>query len=144
MQSSNRWLYVRMAIIILSALSARFVIMPQHPDFEHPAPWYFPFVIAGFMSLGIPFALSIQGLSSRSSEKWQKPSWLVPPFSIKQPLVSFDMTAYCIIAYGFTSALMGLSTTPNNWSWEISVSAGIGVWIGVRLCMFIYRNRIET
>lgn len=144
MEFNNRWLYVRIAIIVLSFFSAQFSAMPQHPDFMQPAPWYFPLAIAGFMAFGVPFVLVSQTLSNGSSEKWQRPSWFLPPFSYKQPLVSFDMTAYCIIAYGLSSAMVGLSNIPSDWSWEIYVSAGIGVRIGVRLCTFIYRDRLNS
>lgn len=137
----GHWVFIRLFLILLCGLSAHFVVTPSHPDFMEPAPWYFPLVLAGFMILGVPFVLASQTLSRRGYEKFLFPSWYLPPFSFKQPLVSFDMTSYCFIGYSIGGAIEGLSKTPNDWSWEIPLSLGIGVWIGVRVFAFMYRER---
>jgi hypothetical protein len=142
MEADNKWFYLRIGVVLLSFISARFVVTPLDPDFLHPAPWYFPFEIAGFLALGMIFVNSFQAFKS-PSEKWFRPSWFLNPLDRKQPLVSFDAAACCLISYGLGSAVMGMLSAPANWSWEIPLSGGCGVWLGVRLSMLVYRNQLE-
>jgi len=129
--------------MLLSFVSAFFFVIPPHPDFLHPAPFYFPFAIIAFLALGVLYVISIPATLKHVSEKWQRPSWFLTPFNPKQPLVFFDFGAFGLMFYGLGCAVIGLSSAPTNWAWEIPVSGGCGVWLGVRLGMLVHRNRLE-
>jgi hypothetical protein len=134
MSSNLNWSYLKILIVIISALSGFFASQPENSDFLAPAPWYFPLTIILFMATGLPFIVTMM----RKAENLQRPTWNSSPLSFDQPLIIFDLSAYCTIAYGAMMALVNLQNTPYNWSWEIPLSAGIGIWIGVRLSVQLY------
>lgn len=139
MESNNRWFWGQIGILFLGFLSG-LIVVPGHPDFMNPAPLSFIAEVSGFMAFGVIFAVSL----NRSTEKWSRLTWSSRPFDRDQPLVFFDFGSYCLLAHGAGSAIKGLLSTPASWSWEIPVSGAVGVWLGVRLCMLIFKSRIES
>ncbi len=143
MKSGRNCLYMRIAVTLLSCLSAYFAVIPSHPDFFHPAPVTFVLEIVGIVAAGLIFVLSFSSRSMLSSELWKRPSWYLSPFDRKQPIVFFDFASYCVASYGLGGAVVSTFGPRPNWSWEIPVSAGIGVWLGVRLSLLVFRGRME-
>ena len=101
-------------------------------------------VLSGAMAVAVPFVLSLSSLARPLEEKWERPSWFSNPFNLKQPLPGFSLVAACMIFYGLSSAAMSSAGTAPNWSWEIPVAGGCGVWLGVRLSMFLYSGRLAA
>lgn len=138
-----RWLIARGALLLLSFGGAFLGDLPVHHDFEHPAPVSFLAIIIGFTLFGLIYVVSISSVFKTADAKWLRPSLFIRPFGSRQPLVSFDTGAICMLAYAVGGAVRGLSESPHNWFWEIPVTAAIGLWIGVRLIMVLESARVE-
>jgi hypothetical protein len=90
------------------------------------------------------FLLGIQAKRVRQSEdKWQRPSWFLNPLNYKQPLQFFDAASYYVFALAAGCAFFGLSASPVSWAWELPLSVGLGLWIGVRFSLIAFKESIE-
>ena len=130
----NQWVLVRVAFLVLSLFAAP-SFLSMEGEFSHPAFLFF-FEIAGFCLLGVCFVVSIQKINPLlSSAEWIAPSWSRNPFSLREPLQLFDFAASNLVAVGIACLLIGMIRSPQNWAWELPLAAGVGSWIGVRLCV---------
>jgi hypothetical protein len=62
---------------------------------------------------------------------------------MNQPLVFFDFCSYCAIASGLGSALRVMFGENHSWEWQIPILVGVGLWVGVRLGMLIFRKKMN-
>lgn len=144
MIKNNIWLLVRILLILISMISARNFLPAEPYAFNDPAPWHIPIIITLLVAAAIPFILSIPNIfRSPPSSTWHRPSWLHNPFEWDQPLLLFDLGAYCFLSGGVVCAITAFSTNPPNWAWEVPASIGAGMWIGVRVSMMIFRKQME-
>ena len=133
MQAKTRvWLIVRIGLVVASAVVPWIQGVPQDPDYVHPAPYYFPLMLAAITVLGISFVLAMNGLNGKR-DAWSRPSWLRCPFRADQPLDFFHFAAWCMISYAAGCFISSLGADSPNWFWEIPLAVGVGMWLGIRL-----------
>ena len=137
------WLFFRIAVLIMAALLARSFPRQMGGDFTRPN-WVTFFVLIGFAAFGVCFVTSLQRSNPWSPDQWRRPSWLSSPFSFGQPLLIFDLAAYCFLVLGTTSLVLEIISTPRIWAWELPLSIGIGAWLGVRLCISMFREKFDN
>lgn len=141
-RSRRNWLIIRIAILIVAMVQAQSFSSSLNGDFSK-ANWTTFFVLIGFVAFGILFVISIQAKNPFAPSHWHRPSWFSNPFAFRQPLVTFDMAAYYFLVLGVVSAIFGVKSNPQSWAWEIPLSVGIGAWIGVRLCLAVFSERLS-
>jgi hypothetical protein len=129
--------------MVFAAASAPFIKMPLHPDFLHPAPWKFIIELLGFVVFGVPFVVSLSS-ATRANGELQRPSWSLNPFQTAQPLVFFDFAAFTAAAYALGWAVAQMLGGKTNWFCEIPLIAGFGIWLGVRVSMFLFSSKLAT
>jgi hypothetical protein len=142
MEYKNFWLIFRIVTLLTSAFQAQSLSTSMEGDFSK-ANWATFFILIGFSAFGIYFATSIQTINRFSPPQWDKPSWYSNPFKFGQPLSAFDLASYCLLIIGIISAFFGMKSSPPSYAWEIPLSAGIGAWIGVRICLMVFSDRFK-
>lgn len=142
-QDTNKrnWLMLRFAILIIAMFQARSFSNSLNGDFSN-ANWVTFFVLIGIVAFGVVFVLSLQAANPLAPSQWRRPSWFISPFALREPLLMFDFAAYYFLVLGTVSFVFGINANPRNWAWEIPLSVGIGAWIGVRFCVYTFRDRL--
>lgn len=135
------WLILRIAVLVAAMFQARSFVSHLNGDFSK-ANWVTFFVLIAVVALGVFFVISLQAANPFAPRQWRRPSWFSNPFVLGQPLVIFDFAAYYFLVLGVVSAILGTAVSPPNWAWEIPLSVGVGAWIGVRLCLAAFRERL--
>jgi hypothetical protein len=138
MEPSQKWLFVRIGILLSVACAAFFSPVPVHPDFLHPAPLKFLGIIFGFSLFGATVVVS--SMAKRTDNDLCRPSWFVNPLIFSQVYNYYEFASHSILASGFGFAAGRLLAATPNWFWEIPVTAGIGGILGVRAAMLGERN----
>jgi hypothetical protein len=85
----------------------------------------------------------MQTMNPRAPERWTRPSMYSSSLRLAQPLQKFYIGALCMIAGGVSYMVFGIFKTEVRWFWEIPLPAGIGVWLGVQLCIWGFPDRFE-
>lgn len=141
MKKGGLWFTCRVIFILISIAFAPFYVHSQPGDFSKPS-WGFLFGMTAICA-GAVFLLAVfQSFNKNDQRGWYRPSWFQNPFAFNQPLQTFDSGSYDAMALGVGSLVVGLLSVPANWAWELPMSIGLGVWIGVRLCMVAFRDKI--
>ena len=144
MQSKERnWLVFRVVLLFIAVIQAWTLPTTFGEGFSE-SNWGFVLLIAGFVAFGVVFVLSIQSKNPWSPPRWQRPSWTSNPFNPKQPLYQFHLASYYFLVLGAAGAIAGLSLEPKNYAWQLVLSVGLGTWIGTRLSLGIFRDRLEN
>ena len=138
------WLLFRVGMLAATFLFAYVSEQPAHEDFLHPAPLHFVLTITGVMAVGAIFITSIQAIPTRHRQVWRRPSWRLNPFNPAQPLTFLDFGGFVFLFLGLGYAAAGLSSSPPSWFWEITFFAGLGLLIGVRVAMFMFKKRMDS
>lgn len=137
------WLLFRIAALIIAASQARSFPRQLGGDFTRPN-WVTLFVLIGFVAFGVVFVTSLQRSNPWSPEQWRRPSWLSSPFSFGQPLLIFHFAAYYLLVLGTSCLVLETISAPRIWAWELPLSIGIGAWLGVRLCIPVFREKFDN
>jgi len=87
--------------------------------------------------------VGLQAVIPMSAPSWRQPSWSVNPFQVREPLQFFHLGSFFFMAGGLigiaTLPFRGLAAAPLAIS---LVSIGVGLWVGVQLCMMVYRKKM--
>lgn len=145
MKSGNYWWVVtRVGLILAGLIQSPSLLTSMGTEFSQSS-WTFPLKMIPLCAGGLFFVIGLQARRVRLSEdKWQRPSWFQNPFSYRQPLQLFDASSYYCLAAAVGCAVLGLSRSPKSWAWEMFFSMGVGFWIGVRLCVRIFSDSLES
>jgi hypothetical protein len=73
-----------------------------------------------------------------------RPTLYAKPLRFDEPPQMFYVGALCAMASGVGYFVVGIFDATVRWFWELPLSAGAGVWLGVRLCVWGFPNRFET
>ncbi len=140
----KRWLYVRVFSVASSIpvgfLAAWYDVGPDTAESQ----MVFCVVALPFPLVALPLLLSIQTLNPLLRRKWSRPSWFSNPYTLRDPLQGFHLDAFAFMAFGFGALLtlpfVGFSVLP----FAIGLALiGVGTWLGVRLCMVLFRWKME-
>jgi hypothetical protein len=102
--------------------------------------WSFVAAIVGFAALGIPFVLSLQFVRRSPGVKWSRPSWRV--LDPRQPLQIFDYSGWLFITLGLSVAAYTAWIGSNNFLFVLPLLVGVGVLVGVRLSILMFRSKL--
>jgi len=102
--------------------------------------WSFVAAIVGFAALGIPFVLSLQFVRRSPGVKWSRPSWRV--LDRRQPLQIFDYSGWLFITLGLSVAAYTAWIGSNNFLFVLPLLVGVGVLVGVRLSILMFRSKL--
>lgn len=139
------WFRLNVAIIASCAIFAPLqVILSGAPPGFDKGSWSFPWLIAGFSLFAVVMLVGMQAINPWSEGRWVRPSLYVSPLRFNEPLQTFYMGALGSMAAGFGYFVLGIFDARVRWFWELPLSAGVGVWLGVRLCVWGFPKRIET
>ena len=135
------WAYLRLAIVAASFVGGAFGAS-RLSDQGVPTFQSLLFIFAGGI-FGMLFVIGIQRMNPRSAAAWRYPSWLVNPFTMREPLQFFHLGGYFFLASGVGSLLRWyfVRTTP-LFEPLLFTAWGCGVLIGVRLCTIVFRGKM--
>ena len=134
------WLYVRVGLLVFVVISS--FLVPLQPHAVPRITWSSLAVIAVFCPLALLFLLWFQVVNPRSAKVWRPPSWCLNPFTFKEPLQFFHLAAYICLAQGaVTVGRLLFLQVPFYVEALVPLVMGIGVLIGVRLSMAIFRSK---
>lgn len=136
------WTFIRIALLVIAAVFAPFTLSRVNGDFSHPSILFF-LGMTGFGIFSVIFSIGIQYKNPRMNESWIKPSFSDNPFKNKQPLQVFNISAELFMALGIGGVFWGMFSQPVTYVWEIPLALGIGIWIGVRMCISLYKDKIS-
>jgi hypothetical protein len=139
-----RWLSFRIAWIIVGLIQGPHFIAELGAERALQPSWSFAVKMVGITSIAVVVLVGIQASKGTRTAKWPRPSWFENPFGRDRWVALFDASSYYVLAAGISSAVFELRETPSTWSWEILVSAGVGLWLGSQICLVAYRNQFDT
>jgi hypothetical protein len=138
------WLSFRIAWIILGLIQGPHFVAALDGDRILRPSWVFAIEMVGFISIGVVAVVGIQAGKRATTAKWPRPSWFENPFGFDRPVSIFEAGAYYVLAGGISSAVVELRSTPQTWGWEILAAAGVGLWLGAKICLCAYRKCFVT
>jgi hypothetical protein len=139
----NLWLAVRIVLILLAFAQSNSFIDSFSGDFSKAA-WPFFFELIAIAAISVFAIVSFLLPSKASGEKWLRPSWFINPLNIRQVLILFDFASYYLLSLGIGCLVFGLLRNPPNWVWEIPLSIGVGVFLGVHALLLFSKDRFES
>lgn len=137
------WMVCRIGLIIACMFVLPYAMFDQRKDFSE-ASLMFPIAAIVICAASVIVLLWLRGANGQSQQDWLLPSWSRSPFVINDPLQNFSDASYCLIAAGIASMIAELSTTPKTWAWELILSIGVGLFVGVRFSLMLFRAKIKT
>ncbi|MDA8093980.1 MAG: hypothetical protein M0T84_08730 [Betaproteobacteria bacterium] len=142
-EKKRGWLFFRIAVLLIAVFQAKSFPGKLGGDFTR-ANWTTFFVLICVVAFGVLFVTSLQRSNPWSPQQWRRPSWFSSPFSFGQPLLIFDFAAYYFLVLGGLSLVLEVTSTPKTWAWELPLSVGIGAWLGVRICISVFREKFQN
>lgn len=138
------WFRLNVAIIASCAIAAplRIILSGAPPGFDKGS-WSFPWLIAGISLFAVVMPVGMQSINPWSKERWMRPTLHMNPLRFDEPLQTFYMGALYAMAAGVGYFVLGIFDAAVRWFWELPLSVGVGVWLGVRLCVWGFPNRFE-
>jgi hypothetical protein len=141
--SVNIWLVVRALVLVLGMLSvSSFVPGPKSPFAGGSITLLLVLFVFGVISM--VFVLGLQAINPRSAAVWTKPDWHANPFSLKQPLQFFHMSAYYWIAAGAGAIVLTRIKHLAGLEPLLPIALGVGVLVGIRCCVLLYRRKFGS
>lgn len=94
--------------------------------------------------IGLTLIIWIQATNPLSDQKWDYPQLNKFSFNLKQPIIFFTFCSLCSISHG-VGAIIGIafSGLPIHAEFFISLVIGIGLLIGVCLCLLIFKKKFQ-
>lgn len=114
----------KVVIIALDAIVPIFSPLPKNPDYLNAAPWQFLAIMVG---VGI-FTVFILDNAPKNN------IWLVYNWYSLRNVGFFGV---CLLVYGISTAIVGLTSAPKNWFFEMPLSLSIGI---IATVMFLRAN----
>jgi len=138
-----KWFYIRWVTLLLTYGSGLVLATPYDPDYLNSAPLKFIFEMLAFGIFSTFLLVSFRVMKSSKYENGlYRPSWSRNPFARGQVLVNFHLGALVFMTYALGCVTKTIFIGPQSFFWEIPFFFGLGVWIGARVCMFVYRNEL--
>jgi len=135
---SGFWFALRVAMILVAVIQS-WTASSWAAQFPSPS-LSFPFLMGSICAVAIVALASFRRPPADEAHQAKlRLSWFHNPLSLREPLGLFDLAAYYFIALGIGLAAISLSASPRNWAWELPLSVGCGVWLGVRLAARLFR-----
>ena len=136
------WLSFRIAWIIVGLFQGPYSVSQlSSDDFRVPS-WVFPIKMIGIISVAVVVLVGIQA-SKTTEEKWPRPSWFENPFGLDRFVSLFEAASYYMLAGGIGAAVVELRSVPPTWAWEILASIGVGLFLGARVCLLVFRRHFS-
>lgn len=136
------WFGVRVIVLLLGLLQAQYFMTSLSGDYSKPS-WKFAIVMTCAVTFGMLFIFFIQSSNPQAAPRWYKPSWFRNPFDYKQPLQLFHLGAFYFLMTGAGCFLLGISHSEVKWLWELPAVIGCSFWLGVRLCVIVFRDKFQ-
>jgi len=144
LNDTRLWLWVRVAIVAIGGISGFSFASPEAVA-QSNLNWGACVLIFLVVPFGLLFVIGIQAFNPMSATTWRRPSWYINPFLFSEPLQFFHFGAFYFIAGGLvgvaTLPFRGFSAAPLAFS---LISVGLGMWLGVQLCMITFRKKMEV
>ena len=138
----NIWVYVRVAAILLVAITA--CIAPLEPRFKPPLDWLTLLGIFAFIPIALVLVIGFQRLNPRSAKVWRHPSWSTNPFNFRDPIQFFYFGAFLSIAQGIVTLLRVLVAPAPLYPEEfVPLTMGVGIWLGVKMVVALNRAKFD-
>lgn len=143
-KQDTTWLRRHFALIAISAIAAPLqMIWSGVPSGFDKGSWSFPWLVSGFCLFAVVFLMAMRAMNPWSEARWMRPTLYTSSLRFNEPLQTFYIGALCMMAAGVGYFVLGVFDAKVRWLWELPLSAGIGVWLGVRLCVWGFPNRFE-
>lgn len=140
--SRVNWLYVRLLFITAYVIPQFFTV--SHFSIETPPlEWQSVLIIFIFGIVGLQVIIGFQAFNPMSAKVWLRPAWKHNPFNVKQPLQFFHFGGWLILADSLPGFLSVRESNVDNMFLAIQTSFGLGMLIGVRLSVLIYRKKFS-
>ncbi|HVM48374.1 MAG TPA: hypothetical protein VMU04_10120 [Candidatus Acidoferrum sp.] len=144
MSGAKKWLWVRIGIVALGALSG-IEMTSADAVAKSNIDWLACAVLLGAVPLMLLAVIGFQARNPSSAPTWRRPSWCINPFLPSEPLQFFHLAAFAFMAGGFvgvaTLPFRGVSAAPLAAS---LLSVGAGAWLGIHLSMKVCRKKMEA
>jgi hypothetical protein len=138
----SRWFWVRIALVVAGCFLGFSITSLENIDSSN-VDWTTCLLLFIFVPLGLLLIIGIQAINPLSAEVWRKPSWDINPFIFKEPLQFFHLGAYHFMAGGTIGCIMLFYRGKQAAPLAISLlSIGVGLWLGVKLCIFTFRKKM--
>ncbi|MDE2588323.1 MAG: hypothetical protein KGL95_01485 [Patescibacteria group bacterium] len=134
------WLYVRIGAILLVGVVGS--IVPIRLFAAIQINWYMLLIIFFVCVFILPVLVSLHIADPRSEKAWLRPSWLVNPFSISEPIQFIHFAAYLSIMQGFIILVrIALNSLPFHLGVLFPITFGLGLLLGIKITLIIFRSR---
>lgn len=136
------WLFVRIALVLLSGVASLFV--PVGPQAVPPMGWSAVLVILFACPAMLVVVLAVQSINPRSDTKWRRPSWFLNPFNFREPLQFFHFAAYVLLAQGLATLVkVAVSPIPFYAEALVPLAMGVGIGGGIQLALLVFRSKVR-
>ncbi|MEV8521624.1 hypothetical protein ABZR86_17660 [Dyella marensis] len=105
--------------------------------------WSWPWVVASLCFIGIVGFMGVQAMNMSDQHRWRLPSLHLKSSGSEEPVQVHYMNALGMFSIGAGYFVLGWFDPEVRWLWEIPVSAGIGIWLGMRFYIWAFPNRFE-
>ncbi len=138
-----KWEYVRL-LLIAAGVIPNFFTSSNGTQEAIPIMWQFVPAAFVFGVVGLQFIIGFQAYNPVSAKVWLRPDWKLNPFSLSQPLQFFHFSGWYMLASSLQ--LMPAAIKGNEESMYLAASTasfGLGMLVGVRLSVLIYRRKFD-
>jgi hypothetical protein len=135
---SRLWLLLKIAILSIGFFQGFFPSGVPDPESSRASASILLILALG-SCLGV---FSISALLIAPKQKvFAKPSWLLPPFTIANPLFVFDFCAYYMVIAGVGVIVGSHIQDRSSWLAGMLIAIGIGLFIGVKGVLTAFKER---
>ena len=98
--------------------------------------------LAGFNGgiLTLPSGRAWRILRRYAGKVWHRASWISNPFNLRDPIQFFHFGAIITIAQGVVILARVLLTSFPFYVEVVPLAMGLGVWVGVKVVVVLYRS----
>ena len=138
------WVWVRVALVAAGGLSGLTFTSAETAASSNLG-WSACPVLLLACPIMILFVVGLQAANPLSAPVWRRPSWSLNPFQPREPLQFFHLGAFHFMAGGVVGLVAAIFRGPAVVPLAVSlISVGCGVWLGVRLCMVVFRRKMQA
>ena len=144
MSTSRKSLFTKLIIVLTFGLSGGHWVASPDTVKSSNVDWTACVIIFLFCPTAVLGLMGLQALNPMSPMTWKRPSWSASPFDGRDLLQFFHLTAFCFMAAGLGGIAMLAFKRTSAAPLVMSLhSIGFGLWLGVRLCIWVFRKRIS-
>lgn len=134
------WLTVRLMLIVVGLIQGPWLRDSLDAHNIREASWTFAIELTAIVIGGVIFVVGLQAFRHVPGREWPRPSWFDNPFGRDRWVPLFDAISYYMLAAGLSCAAFELREMPRTWAFEIPISIGVGLWVGSRACLVLFRQ----